>query len=113
MKETDLLNTIKQSEDEAQGIIDNASLAMNKLLKDFEEEKESIINDFKEKIEKEIREKKLLLEKQFEESLKKIENEQKEIVKNLKNKSKMKVDSVVQGLVNKILELEYNGNRKN
>jgi F0F1-type ATP synthase membrane subunit b/b' len=107
MKETDLLNAIKQSEDEAQAIINDAKAKLDEIKKRFEENKLDVINEHKERLLEETKAYRTKKEEEFNKVVEGLHKEKDNKIAKLLKESKEDFDSIVQELFSEILELKW------
>jgi vacuolar-type H+-ATPase subunit H len=107
MKETDLLNLIKQSEDEAEAIIKNAQDKISELRKHFEEEKERVSGEYNKRLldEREIYKNNKL--ESFNELLRDLDKEKEKKVSELRANALKNFDKVLKEITSSILEQKW------
>ncbi|MGB9694755.1 MAG: hypothetical protein ACP5SB_00815 [Caldisericaceae bacterium] len=107
MKETDLLNIIKKSEDEAESITKAAVNKIDELRKHFDEEKERIKKENEEKLVEEADSYRTDKEKSFDELLKKLNSEKEEKLNKLRASYKKNFETVLREFHSLILEQKW------
>jgi F0F1-type ATP synthase membrane subunit b/b' len=103
MVERDLLNLIKNSEEEAQKIIELAREEVKKLKVDLEEQKREIVDKLNAKLDKSLKAKKEELQRKFEEDLTVLKNENDKRLKNVREISSKKMPGLSKSLIEKVV----------
>jgi len=103
MVERDLLNLIKNSEEEAQKIIELAQEEVKKLKVDLEEQKREIVDKLNAKLDKSIKAKKEELQRKFEEDLTVLKKENDRRLKNFREISSKKIPELSKSLIEKVV----------
>jgi F0F1-type ATP synthase membrane subunit b/b' len=103
MIERDLLNLIKNSEEEAQKIIELAQEEVKKLKVDLEEQKREIVDKLNVKLDKSIKAKKEELQRKFEEDLTVLKKENERRLKNIREISSKKIPELSKILIEKVV----------
>lgn len=107
MKETDLLNLIKQSEDNAEAIINEAQIKINELKGLFEEKKKNVQSNYEQNLSEEIEKYRSKKESEFRQLLERLNEEKEQKISKLINDSNNNFDKVLKEITSSILEQRW------